>query len=65
MFISNAERFSTKQAATGVNPGPGTYEADVVKAVDPRHMGVRYSHSPPLLLLEVCARVVICVARFH
>ena len=41
VFISNAERFSTKQSATGVNPGPGTYEADVVKAVDPRHMGVR------------------------
>jgi len=40
VFISNAERFSTKQAATGVNPGPGTYEADVVKAVDPRHMGI-------------------------
>eukprot|EP01043_Picozoa_sp_COSAG02_P011616 COSAG02_NODE_431_length_22447_cov_7.487202_2_plen_582_part_00 len=66
VFISNAERFSTKQAATGVNPGPGTYEADVVKAVDPRHMGVRYSrpHSP-FLLDNMGVRVVICMLFFH
>ena len=56
VFISNAERFSSKQAASGVNPGPGTYEADVVKAVDPRHMGVRTHHITPLQPIPLSSR---------
>lgn len=60
VFISNAQRFSSKNAAggnqPGLTPGPGTYEADVVQAVDPRHMGVRHPQ-PPLHL--TCDRATV------